>query len=173
MSTPAREKSTYESKSAIITKAGDDEPFVVGKGTTITFVAGEEIRLTGEFKAEEGSQFRASISEIAMSNLDSESENLRIQFELSQNYPNPFNPETVIQYSVPTSEAVFQVTLKLYDITGREVATFVNAEQKAGRYEIKFNGQRFSSGIYFYRLSVIQEGSKSDLTDVKKMMLIK
>ncbi|MFQ3607894.1 MAG: 5'-nucleotidase C-terminal domain-containing protein [Chloroherpetonaceae bacterium] len=85
-------------------------------------------------------------------------------FELAQNYPNPFNPATTINYQLPTSALV---TLKVYDVVGREVATLVNARQEAGRYDVRFNGSSLSSGVYFYRL---QAGS---FVETKKMMLVK
>lgn len=85
-------------------------------------------------------------------------------FELAQNYPNPFNPTTTINYQLPISALV---TLKVYDVVGREVATLVNARQEAGRYDVNFNATSLSSGVYFYRL---QAGS---FVQTKKMMLVK
>jgi len=94
-----------------------------------------------------------------------------IEFSLSQNYPNPFNPSTTIKYSVPyvvTLRATFQqVTLKVYDILGREVATLVNAEQKAGNYEVHFDASALTSGVYFYHL---QSGS---FMESRKMILLR
>jgi len=86
------------------------------------------------------------------------------QFSLGQNYPNPFNPMTVIHY---TLEARGKVMLRIYDISGHEVATLVNTVQPAGRYQAIFNGRNLPSGTYFYELS--QSGSRM----VKKMALIK
>jgi hypothetical protein len=87
-------------------------------------------------------------------------------FVLSQNYPNPFNPTTKIQYFVPIESG--PVTLKVYDLLGREVATLVDNEQKpAGIYEVKFNARNLPSGMYIYRL----QGQDVSLT--KKMILIK
>ena len=80
------------------------------------------------------------------------------------NYPNPFNPTTVISYTVPMDG---MVTLKVYDVLGREVETLVNQNRKAGRYEVTFDGSRLASGVYFYRLIV---GSH---TITKKMLMIK
>jgi hypothetical protein len=85
-------------------------------------------------------------------------------FELSQNYPNPFNPVTNIKYQIPKDGLV---TLKVYDITGREIAKLVNEVKPAGFYTVSFNGSNFASGVYFYR---IQSG---DFVQVKKMLLIK
>ena len=86
------------------------------------------------------------------------------KFFISQNYPNPFNPSTIINYQIPKSTLV---TLKVYDILGREVTTLVNEEKPAGNYEINFNGSRLSSGIYFYRIQV------GGYTSIKKMILLK
>ena len=105
---------------------------------------------------------------------------------LSQNYPNPFNPSTTIKYSIPSRSIILSdaknlkdflsqapqndnanVTLKIYDILGREVATLVNQKQKPGNYEVVWNAVNQSSGIYFYRL---QGG---DFMETKKMLMIK
>ncbi len=67
---------------------------------------------------------------------DSREVNIPKQFTLSQNYPNPFNPTTTINYSIPTSEFV---TLKAYDVLGKEVAALVNEEKPAGSYKVEFN----------------------------------
>ena len=86
------------------------------------------------------------------------------KYSLSQNYPNPFNPVTNIKYQIPADG---YVSLKIYDITGREIANLVNEYKKAGYYTVSFNGINFASGVYFYR---IQAG---DFSQVKKMVLIK
>ena len=92
--------------------------------------------------------------------------NLPENFKLFQNYPNPFNPSTEIEYSLSKNDFV---TLKVYDITGREIATLVNEQKVAGNYTLNFNADKYhlSSGVYFYKLVA---GNK---TDVKKLMLIK
>ncbi|MCF6268819.1 MAG: T9SS type A sorting domain-containing protein [Melioribacteraceae bacterium] len=94
------------------------------------------------------------------------------QFKLEQNYPNPFNPSTVIKYSIPSVQTpllggVGLVTLKIYDILGREVATLVNKNQKAGNYEVVFIASNLTSGVYYYRL---QSGS---MVVTKKLLLLK
>ncbi|MBI2429162.1 MAG: carboxypeptidase regulatory-like domain-containing protein [Ignavibacteriales bacterium] len=86
------------------------------------------------------------------------------QYVLDQNYPNPFNPSTTISYLLPNAE---QVTLKVYDLLGKEVVTLVNGYQQSGKYTVTFNAARLSSGIYFYRL----ESGKNAF--VKKMILMK
>jgi photosystem II stability/assembly factor-like uncharacterized protein len=85
-------------------------------------------------------------------------------FSLSQNYPNPFNPSTSIKFSMTKAEFV---TLKIYDIKGREVAELVNSNLQKGNYSINWNASQFSSGVYFYKLE------SSSFTSTKKMMLVK
>jgi hypothetical protein len=85
-------------------------------------------------------------------------------FALSQNYPNPFNPTTKIRYSIPNQGFV---TLKVFDVLGREIATLVNKEQPVGNYEVEFDASSLTSGIYFYR---IQAG---EFVETKKMVLMK
>jgi hypothetical protein len=86
------------------------------------------------------------------------------EFQLFQNYPNPFNPSTTISYQLPVSGPV---TINVYDLLGREVATLLNEEKSAGSYEVNFNASILSSGIYFYKL---QAGV---FVETKKMILIK
>lgn len=85
-------------------------------------------------------------------------------FVLHQNYPNPFNPTTVVNYSIPQNGLV---TLKTFDVLGKEVSTLVNEEKSPGYYSVNFNGAGLSSGIYFYQL---QSGN---LIITKKMILLK
>ncbi|KAF0216210.1 MAG: hypothetical protein FD178_1276 [Ignavibacteria bacterium] len=87
-----------------------------------------------------------------------------VTYSLDQNYPNPFNPTTQIKYSVANAG---NVSLKVFDVLGREVADLVNKHQDAGHYSVNFNASALSSGIYFYR---IESGS---FVSVKKMMLVK
>lgn len=85
-------------------------------------------------------------------------------YNLAQNYPNPFNPITTIKYSIPENG---NVSLKVYDILGNEVASLVNEEKAPGVYSVTFDASRLSSGVYFYK---IQAGS---YTSTKKMLLLK
>ncbi len=98
-----------------------------------------------------------------------EEQEIPSQFELSQNYPNPFNPTTVISYALPKNTFV---TIKVYDMLGREVKTLVNKENAAGRYSVDWNGDdnfgsKVSTGAYVYRITA------GDFVSVKKMILIK
>ena len=85
-------------------------------------------------------------------------------YTLEQNYPNPFNPNTTIRFSVPEKA---NVTLKIYNTIGQEVASLLNGEITAGNHEVDFNASALSSGVYFYRIQ------SSSFTSTKKMILIK
>ena len=100
------------------------------------------------------------------------------EFELEQNYPNPFNPSTTIKYSIPSihisATHSADVTLIVYDILGRKIATLVDKEQKPGNYEVQFDASSLSSGIYFYKLQFgnFSAGSGQGFAETKKMVLI-
>lgn len=85
-------------------------------------------------------------------------------YSLHQNFPNPFNPVTTIRYDIIENG---YVTLKIYDLLGREVKTLVSENLVKGKYSVSFNSEGLASGVYFYRLSV------NDYTESKKMMLVK
>lgn len=86
------------------------------------------------------------------------------EFTLAQNYPNPFNPSTMIEFSLPRQS---RVTLKIYDVLGREIETLIDENKQQGRYRVTFKGLNYASGVYFYRL---QSGRQSL---VRKMILIR
>jgi ligand-binding sensor domain-containing protein len=85
-------------------------------------------------------------------------------FSLQQNYPNPFNPVTTITYQIPIEGLV---TLKIYDILGKELTTLLNEEKQAGKYSIEFNASRLSSGVYLYELR------SNEYKSTKKLLLMK
>ncbi|MBI5216620.1 MAG: Ig-like domain repeat protein [Ignavibacteriae bacterium] len=97
-----------------------------------------------------------------------------LSFSLEQNYPNPFNPITVISYSLSVNSSV---TLKVYDILGREVATLLNSEEmESGIHEIEFDASNFTSGVYYYKLEAEQHhenGISQKFTSIKKMLLMR
>ncbi len=105
-----------------------------------------------------------------ITSVDSENDQIT-DFQLYQNYPNPFNPVTTIKYTIPSvtlSEVEGAlITLKVYDVLGKEIATLVNEEKPAGAYKVEFGASNLSSGIYFYQ---IKSGS---FIQTRKMMLIK
>ena len=94
------------------------------------------------------------------------------EYGLAQNFPNPFNPSTTIRYQLPKDG---MVTLKIYDILGSEVATLVNEEKAAGRYEINFNAASLASGVYIYKIQAGDPSTSSGQSFVnsKKMILLK
>lgn len=107
---------------------------------------------------------RVTKSWLSVTDVRDESAGIPSKFELNQNYPNPFNPSTVINYQLPEAG---NVTLKVYDVLGNEVATLVNEFKQAGVYNAKFANSNLSSGIYLYRLQA------GNFVSVKRMMLIK
>jgi len=86
------------------------------------------------------------------------------EFELQQNYPNPFNPSTSIQYAISSKQFI---SLRVYDVLGNEVATLVNEYRDAGKYELEFNAEKLSSGVYYYQLRA------GRLVQTKKMIYLK
>lgn len=86
------------------------------------------------------------------------------KYELNQNYPNPFNPSTKINFSIPKSGFV---SLKIFDISGKETANLINENLTPGVYEYKFNAANLSSGVYFY---ILRSGQFSQ---IRRMMLLK
>ncbi|MDQ3019534.1 MAG: YCF48-related protein [Bacteroidota bacterium] len=86
------------------------------------------------------------------------------EFSLEQNYPNPFNPNTVISYQLKISSFI---SLKVYDLLGKEVATLINEKQSAGIHSVDFNGSNLPSGIYFYKIETV------NYSETRKMILLK
>jgi hypothetical protein len=95
--------------------------------------------------------------------IDNSSSQTNSVFSL-QNYPSPFNPETTIEYALTKSGFV---SLKVYDMLGREVAELVNERKRAGTYRVDFNGTKLTSGVYLYRLTA------GDQIETKRMLLVK
>ncbi|HVN49261.1 MAG TPA: T9SS type A sorting domain-containing protein, partial [Bacteroidota bacterium] len=108
--------------------------------------------------------------------LQNESAQYKIQsipddYFIKQNYPNPFNPTTTISFSLPSKSFV---TLKVYDILGREVSTLMNQEKEEGTYNVMFNASNLASGMYFYRIAATSlDGSNKNFVETKKMLLLK
>ncbi len=93
-------------------------------------------------------------------------------YQLAQNYPNPFNPSTMIKYQLPVNG---HVTLKVYDVLGKEVATLINRKQDVGYYEVEFDGSGLASGMYIYKIDVqsADPSNHKNFSKVKKMLMIK
>jgi hypothetical protein len=162
--------SGFDIESAQINKDGSfnwvKTAFVTGNGTT-----SEEKSYTYEDKKLASGNYKYRIKQIDY-NGSYEYFNLAEDvligtpnvFSISQNYPNPSNPKSKIDYEIPV---LGKVTLKIYDITGREIATLVNETKEAGYYTAEFDGSGLASGIYFYRIT------GETFSAVKKMVLIK
>ena len=96
--------------------------------------------------------------------VEEEQNPIATEYKLEQNYPNPFNPSTLISYQLPKTG---NVTLKIYDVLGREVATLVDEYQNAGSFDVEFNAFHLPSGVYFYQLKA------GEYVETKKMMFLK
>ncbi|MBM4159266.1 MAG: T9SS type A sorting domain-containing protein [Ignavibacteria bacterium] len=108
-----------------------------------------------------GTMLKTNNGGIGIQNISSE---IPDKYSLSQNYPNPFNPLTKIRFAIPKNEIV---TLKIYDLLGREAAILVNEKLQSGAYETTFDASSLPSGVYFYKLKT------NTYSDTKKMILIK
>ena len=141
--------------------------YVVGRGNTSL----ESVDVTKKIAKDAIGFYNTNFNYVPVGVNDKPQVELPIEYSLSQNYPNPFNPSTTIKYSIPveTRHGVSpqNVSLKIFDILGREVATLVNKQQKAGNYEVHFNASHLTSGVYFYQL---HSGS---FVESRKMLLLK
>ena len=148
---------------------------VEGTGLTNAFLTG--VHFTSSTNGYVVGNGKTLLKYTQLTSVENEAE-MPTEFTLEQNYPNPFNPSTKIKYTIPTSplnpspykgegQRERSVTLKVYDVLGNEVATLVNEEKPAGKYEVEFNVSIIPSGIYFYQLKV------GPYVKTKKMILIK
>jgi len=96
--------------------------------------------------------------------------NTLYEFSLEQNFPNPFNSGTVIGYQLSVGGLV---TLKVFDVLGKEVAELVNGEESAGSHKVKFDGRNLPSGVYFYQLSIVNERLSTNYRETRNMVLVK
>ena len=134
---------------------------------TSTSVAGEWIlTITDHKSGDDGilQDWGLLISESSIVGVEEEKKIIPNSISLYQNYPNPFNPSTIISFSLPERS---DVVLKIYDLIGKEISTLVNEELCEGKHEVNFDASRFSSGVYFYKLTA------GDFIQTKKMILIK
>lgn len=155
----------------------DNSKLLLGKNSRVVFEKGSRLISNNEETVFNSSKvFSGSISERSMIDhktlsvnlskkiLDASYESSGKIFSLNQNTPNPFNPTTKINYQIPKDNFV---TLKIFDVSGKEVETVVSDFQKAGNYDITFDGSRLSSGIYYYKII------SGNFVSIRKMILLK
>lgn len=150
---------------------------IVGSDSQNGAVSGSLANLI--FKAKDSSKTEVAISRIrwnesaplinpakvdVITGVESRQNNIPTEFSLSQNFPNPFNPSTTISYDLPKNEFV---TMKVYDMLGREVAILLNEERPAGRYTVEWNAKNAASGLYIARMRA------GDFAKTIKMTLMK
>jgi len=141
--------------------------FVHGAGTS---TESREYIYTDNVEYKGGETFYYRLKQIDLDGRIQYSDIIEVEFDvpkdfvLHQNYPNPFNPSTTIKYAVPQTSLV---SIKVYDLTGQEVASLVNETKEAGTYEIKFEARNLASGVYIYRMVA------GNFTSVKKLNLLK
>ncbi len=162
----------------------DTIPELILNNTPSNFTNIGDINGDGKVEIANGALYSNKIVSIYNAGLETsviEEKGIPTEYHLSQNYPNPFNPETTIEYSIPVEtrhsatggSSLQHVTLEVYDLLGREVATLVDEYKQAGNYKITFNARHLErsreipSGVYFYKLTA---GSYSE---TKKMMVLK
>jgi hypothetical protein len=100
---------------------------------------------------------------------DANHQNLPESFQLLQNYPNPFNPTTTIRYKLPIDS---HVVLTVYNVSGQEIITLIDKDQKAGDYDIQWEASAYPSGLYIFQLKAESE-NKKPIEKIKKMLLLK
>ena len=104
------------------------------------------------------------ISKSTSTSVNANNKSILLRPILMQNYPNPFNPKTKINYTIKKES---YVTIKVYDLYGREIVVLVNEEKSPGNYEVEFNGSNLSSGVYFYKIRA------GNFINTKKLILMK
>ena len=136
-----------------------------GRLSQVQFVNQTTGFLTGQY----GNVFR-TVNRGGLTSISGNSGTTPSDYKLFQNYPNPFNPATKIKFDIPAGvvgQSFLSVTLKIYDVLGRELQTLVNNKLQPGSYEITFDGSNLSGGIYFYRLIA------GNYINAKKMIFVK
>jgi glucuronoarabinoxylan endo-1,4-beta-xylanase len=106
----------------------------------------------------------AKIDTILKTSVRVNQDRLPLSFKLEQNYPNPFNPATTIAFQVPVAS---HVTLKIYDLLGKEIATLVDEQKSPGKHQAHFDAAGLSAGVYFYRLRA------GEFSQTRKLLLVK
>jgi len=142
---------SFDVKSGVYPKTGD----------SLYIVTYNQIEDNDEFRFSPDSNFVVKVEEVGKPN----------NYSLFQNYPNPFNPTTIIEYHIPNIELIIKsfnhVSLKIYDLLGREVSTLIDKNQFPGEYSVTFDASSLSSGVYYYQLK------SGNYLETKKMILLR
>ena len=117
--------------------------------------------MSGALSSWKGVDYAPNINSVGIKITNSE---VPVKYKLEQNYPNPFNPTTTVRYSIPKES---NVILRVYDRLGREIETIWNSRQTPGVYEVTWDAEKYSSGVYFYKITA------GDYSETKQMMMIK
>lgn len=104
------------------------------------------------------------------SGIDKDYSTIPVKYSLIQNYPNPFNPSTTFVFDIPLTS---DVSITIYDITGREISKVIESRLNAGRYKITWDASELASGVYFYRLEAKSNRDETGFTETKKLVLMK
>ena len=146
--------------------AGEPEPLGAGEWQTISLdLPGDITRYRFAMKTWDAYNNVSEISEVGvLTSVEQRTNNVPKDFRLQQNYPNPFNPSTTIQFALPKRS---EVTLKIFDLLGKEVATLVDEKLQSGEYKVIFEAGDLPSGVYFYRIKA------ESFVQTKKLMLLK
>jgi hypothetical protein len=146
--------------------------FVEGKGNSNTeqqYHFADDKLISGSYQYRlKQTDFNGNFEYFALNSPSTVTIGTPVSFSVFQNYPNPSNPNSKIDFQIPFTG---RVSIKVYDVSGREAATLIDKEMTAGYYSAQFDGTNLSSGVYFYR--VIATGNGQKYSDTKKMVLIK
>ena len=154
-------------------------PFIIGGHSTVASSLSAGMKLD-EFRVynrtlssyEISATWNTPLTHYMTAGIKKISSDIPVDCDLYQNYPNPFNPSTRIGYQLAGPGFV---TLKIYDLLGKEISTIINEKQTPGVYSVEWNAANIANGVYFYRLTVVTDESKNDkiFNKTKKLIIIK
>lgn len=133
-------------------------------GDNYGYTQDSESNITVDYGSNASQNVDLILKDDTISGVENSHNNVATEYALEQNYPNPFNPSTTIAFTIPMAE---QVSLKVYNVLGQEVATLINDFKEAGSYQVSFDASQLTSGVYFYSISA------GNFTQIRKMMLLK
>lgn len=128
------------------------------------------MKIDDELISQSQGRFTSGTNMMKPSTVTSTTETLPLEYQLFNNFPNPFNPETMIKFSLKERSSV---TLDVYNIAGQKVAELIGGEMEKGMYEKRFNGMKFSSGVYIFRIEALSLESRTTYSKTLKAMLLK